>query len=176
MSRVGKQTIIIPNGVDVTFTDNSVTVKGLKGTLTRAIKNEIEFKIDNNEINSEPRRNDKFSRSLWGTYMSQIKSMIKGVSEGFERKLIVNGVGFKWEVKGDKLNMSLGFSHPVIKNIPDGIIVKCEKSEMTISGIDKEAITRFAMEVRRIKKPEPYKGKGIKYSDETIRRKEGKKS
>ena len=176
MSRVGKQTIIIPNGVDVTFTDNSVTVKGLKGTLTRVIKNEIEFKIDNNEINSEPRRNDKFSRSLWGTYMSQIKSMIKGVSEGFERKLIVNGVGFKWEVKGDKLNMSLGFSHPVIKNIPDGIIVKCEKSEMTISGIDKEAITRFAMEVRRIKKPEPYKGKGIKYSDETIRRKEGKKS
>ena len=176
MSRVGKQTIIIPSGVDVTFTDNSVTVKGLKGTLTRVIKNEIEFKIDNNEINSEPRRNDKFSRSLWGTYMSQIKSMIKGVSEGFERKLIVNGVGFKWEVKGDKLNMSLGFSHPVIKNIPDGIIIKCEKSEMTISGIDKEAITRFAMEVRRIKKPEPYKGKGIKYSDETIRRKEGKKS
>ena len=176
MSRVGKQTIIIPNGVDVTFTDNSVTVKGLKGTLTRVIKNEIEFKIDNNEINSEPRRNDKFSRSLWGTYMSQIKSMIKGVSEGFECKLIVNGVGFKWEVKGDKLNMSLGFSHPVIKNIPDGIIIKCEKSEMTISGIDKEAITRFAMEVRRIKKPEPYKGKGIKYSDETIRRKEGKKS
>ncbi len=177
MSRVGKQTIIIPSGVEVTFADNnSVTVTGSKGTLTRILKNEIEFKVENGKINSEPRRNDKFSRSLWGTYMSQIKSMIKGVSEGFERKLIVSGVGFKWEVKGDKLNMSLGFSHPIIKDIPAGIVVKCEKSEMTISGINKEAITLFAMEVRRIKKPEPYKGKGIKYSDEIIRRKEGKKS
>ena len=176
MSRVGKQTIIIPNGVEVSFSDNNVTVKGPKGTLTRVIKNEIEFKVEGNQINSEPRRNDKFSRSLWGTYMSQIKSMIKGVSEGFERKLLVSGVGFKWEVKGDKLNMSLGFSHPVIKDIPNVINVKCEKSEMTVSGIDKEAVTGFAMEVRRLKKPEPYKGKGIKYNDEKVRIKEGKKS
>ncbi len=176
MSRVGKQVISLPSGVEISFDNNKVTVKGSKGTLEKAIRDEVEFKIDNGVISSEPRRNDKFSRSLWGTYMSLIRSMVKGVSEGFERKLIVEGVGFKWSVVGDKVQMSLGFSHPIIKDIPQGLAIKCEKSEMTITGIDKEAVTRFAMEVRRFKKPEPYKGKGVRYSDEVVRRKEVKKS
>ncbi len=176
MSRVGKQIINIPSGVEVSFNDNKVIVKGNKGTLERVLRDEITFKVEGGVISSEPRRNDKLSRSLWGTYMSLIKSMVKGVSEGFERKLTVEGVGFKWEVKGDKVHFALGFSHPVTKDIPNGIAVKCEKSEMTVTGIDKEAVSRFAMEVKRLKKPEPYKGKGIRYTGETIRRKEVKKS
>lgn len=176
MSRVGKQIITIPAGVEIKFENGKVFVKGSKGTLERPMRDEVEFKIDGNVLSSEPRRNDKFSRSLWGTYMSHLRSMVKGVTEGYEKKLIVEGVGFKWDVKGNTVNFSLGFSHPVTKVIPVGLAVKCEKSEMTISGIDKEAISRFAMEVKRLKKPEPYKGKGIRYAGEVIRRKEVKKS
>lgn len=176
MSRVGKQTIIIPSGVEIKFDNGKVMVKGSKGALEKPLRDEVEFKIEGNILSSSPRRNDKFSRSLWGTYMSLIRAMVKGVSEGYEKKLLVEGVGFKWEVKGDKVNMSLGFSHPIVKDIPAGLAVKCEKGEMTITGIDKEAVTRFAMEVKRFKKPEPYKGKGIRYAGEVIRRKEVKKS
>ena len=176
MSRGGKQIINVPTGVSVNFADGKVSVKGPMGELVRDVREEIAFKLDGTVLSSEPRRNDKFSRSLWGTYMSLLRAMVKGVTEGFERKLIVEGVGFKWEVKGDKVQLSLGFSHLIFKDIPKGVAVKCEKGEMTITGIDKEAITRFAMEVKRFKKPEPYKGKGIRYSDETIRRKEVKKS
>lgn len=176
MSRIGKQVLNIPAGVTVEFTNNSVTVKGPKGALSRDLRDEIEFKVEGAEITSSPRRNDKFSRSIWGTYMSHIKNMISGVANGFEKKLLVEGVGYKWEVKGKQVQLNMGFSHPVMMDIPEGLAIKAEKGEMTISGIDKELVSSFAMKVRKVKMPEPYKGKGIRYSDEVIRRKEGKKS
>jgi large subunit ribosomal protein L6 len=176
MSRIGKQQINIPAGVEVTFDAHAVRVKGPKGELVRELRDEIVFKNENSVITSEPRRNDKFSRSLWGTYMSHIDNMIKGVVTPFEKKLLVEGVGFKWEVKGKDLNLALGFSHPIVMQIPEGLTVTAEKSALTISGIDKENVGLFANKVRQLKKPEPYKGKGIRYSDEVIRRKQGKKS
>lgn len=176
MSRIGKQQIIIPAGVEVTFDAHAVRVKGPQGELTRELRDEVIFKNEAGIITSEPRRNDKFSRSLWGTYMAHMRNMIKGVVTPFTRKLLVEGVGFKWEVKGTDLILSLGFSHQVIKTIPQGVTVVAEKSALTITGIDKEVVGLFASQIRSLKKPEPYKGKGIRYSDEVIRRKQGKKS
>ncbi len=176
MSRVGKQIITIPTGVDVTVENNILTVKGPKGTLTRTLREEVTLTVKDGKLTAEPRRNDKFAKSLWGTYMSLAKNMVAGVVTPFEKKLIVEGVGFKWNVEGKTLNMSLGFSHPVKLNIPENIEVKVEKLELTITGIDKEAVTLFGMQIKRLKKPEPYKGKGIRYQGEVIRRKEGKKS
>ena len=176
MSRIGKQQVSIPAGVEVHFDAHAVRVKGPHGELTRELRDEVVFKNENGVITSEPRRNDKFSRSLWGTYMSHIKNMITGVVTPFSKKLLVEGVGFKWEVKGKDLNLSLGFSHPVVKAIPEGLTVVAEKGTLTITGIDKEAVGLFANKIRSLKKPEPYKGKGIRYSDEVIRRKQGKKS
>ena len=176
MSRIGKQKLNIPAGVEVNFDAHAVRVKGPKGELTRELREEVAFKNENGIISSEPRRNDKFSRALWGTYMSHINNMIKGVVTPFEKKLLVEGVGLKWDVKGDMLNMSLGFSHPVNMKIPTGLTVVAEKGALTITGIDKEMVGLFANRVRQMKKPEPYKGKGIRYSNEVIRRKQGKKS
>ncbi len=176
MSRIGKQQLNIPSGVEVTFDAHAVRVKGPKGEITRDLRDDITFKNENNIISSTPRRNDKFSRALWGTYMSHVKNMINGVTTPFEKKLLVEGVGFRWEVKGTDLQLSLGFSHPVVMAIPKGLTVTTEKSALTISGIDKEMVGLFANRVRQMKKPEPYKGKGIRYSDEVIRRKQGKKS
>jgi len=123
-----------------------------------------------------PKRNDVFSRALWGTYASHIKNMLAGVNKAYEKKLILEGVGFKSEVAGTSLNLALGFSHPVKMAIPEGLNVKAEKNVITISGIDKEKVGQFASQVRSMKKPEPYKGKGFRYEGEVIRRKQGKKS
>lgn len=176
MSRIGKQQLSIPAGVEVTFDAHAVRVKGPQGELVRPIRDEIVFKNENGIITSEPRRNDKFSRSLWGTYMSHVKNMIAGVVTPFSKRLLVEGVGFKWEVKGSDLYLNLGFSHQVIKKIPSNVTVVAEKNALTITSIDKEAVGLFANQIRSLKKPEPYKGKGIRYSDEVIRRKQGKKS
>jgi large subunit ribosomal protein L6 len=176
MSRIGKQQIQIPAGVEVTFDAHAVRVKGPQGELVREIRDEVIFKTENGIITSEPRRNDKFSRSLWGTYMSHINNMVKGIVTPFTKKLLVEGVGFKWEVKGQELVLNLGFSHQVFKAIPKGVTVVAEKGSLTITSIDKEAVGLFANQIRSLKKPEPYKGKGIRYSDEVIRRKQGKKS
>ena len=176
MSRIGKQQLQIPAGVEVNFDAHAVRVKGPKGELVRDLRDEIAFKNENGIITSEPRRNDKFSRSLWGTYMSHVNNMITGVVTPFEKKLLVEGVGFKWDVKGSDLHLALGFSHPVVMAIPQGLTVVAEKGALTITGIDKEAVGLFANQVRSMKKPEPYKGKGIRYSTEVIRRKQGKKS
>ncbi|MEN9881344.1 MAG: hypothetical protein RLZZ308_527 [Candidatus Parcubacteria bacterium] len=176
MSRIGKQNIQIPAGVEVIFDAHAVRVKGPHGELMRPLRDEVIFKTENNIITSEPRRNDKFSRSLWGTYMSHVQNMVTGVVAPYSKKLIVEGVGFKWDVKGSDLNLSLGFSHPVVKKIPSGLTVVAEKGTLTITGIDKEVVGLFANQIRSLKKPEPYKGKGIRYSDEVIRRKQGKKS
>lgn len=176
MSRIGKQSVLIPSGVEVTITNDLVTVKGPKGELKLSVRDEVSLKIEDGSVVAEPRRNDKLARSLWGTYMSHIKSMVAGVQTPFVKKLLVEGVGFKWEVQADKLKLSLGFSHPIFMDIPKGLEVKAEKLELTITGIDKEAVTLFAMQIRKLKKPEPYKGKGIRYEGEVVRRKEGKKS
>jgi len=176
MSRIGKQIITIPAGVEVNISNTEVLVKGPKGELKLPVRDEVTLKIDNGTLTSEPRRNDKFARSLWGTYMSRVKAMIAGVQAPFVKKLLVEGVGFKWEVQGTNLKLSLGFSHPVIVEIPKGIEVKAEKSELTVTGIDKEAVTLFAMQIRKLKKPEPYKGKGMRYEGEIIKRKQGKKT
>lgn len=177
MSRIAKQPITIPEKTEVTLVDGLFTVKGPKGTLSRELKSDVIVKLDGGVIMLMP-KDDKsiFSRALWGTYASHVKNMIAGVNTGFEKKLILEGVGFKSEVKGKDLVLALGFSHGVTVAIPEGLTVTAEKNVITISGIDKEAVGQFAAKVRAMKKPEPYKGKGFRYHDEVIRRKQGKKA
>lgn len=178
MSRIGKQTIIIPNGVTVTQNGVVIVVKGPQGEISKTFKeaNEISITIEGSSINLALKKNNVFARSLWGTYASHLRNMIKGVETPYSKKLILEGVGFKSEVAGTSLNLALGFSHPVKVEIPKGIKVTAEKNNITISGVDKEKVGEFAATVRALKKPEPYKGKGFRYDTEVIRRKQGKKS
>lgn len=180
MSRIGKQQIQIPAGVEVTKNGAVLTVKGPKGTIHKTFRDDIEIKIADKIINLNIKRNDKFSKSLWGTYASHIKNMIKGVENPYLKKLTLEGVGFKSEVKTDgqrqEFNFALGFSHPVVVEIPEGINATAEKNNITITGIDKELVGSFTASLRALKKPEPYKGKGIRYEDEVVRRKQGKKT
>lgn len=177
MSRIAKQPISIPEKTTIAFAGDMVTVTGPKGTLARPLaQNVIGMKVEDNAVILTPKRNDPFSRALWGTYASHIKNMLKGVNEPYVKKLILEGVGFKSEVKGDSLDLALGFSHSVKVPIPTGLTVTAEKNVVTVTGIDKEVVGRFTAEVRALKKPEPYKGKGFRYEGEVIRRKQGKKS
>jgi large subunit ribosomal protein L6 len=176
MSRIGKQEILIPAGIKVTQNGNVFTVVGPKGALSKIFRDDIVITVTDKNISLNIKRNDKFSKSLWGTYASHIKNMIKGVETPYQKKLILEGVGFKSEVKGKELHFALGFSHPVIVSIPEGIIATAEKNNITITGIDKELVGSFAAAVRALKKPEPYKGKGMRYEGEVIRRKQGKKT
>jgi len=175
MSRIGKQEIVIPAGIKVSQSGGVFTVTGPKGTLTKIFRDDITIAITGEAINLNIKRNDKFSKSLWGTYASHIKNMIAGVQMPYSKKLILEGVGFKSEVKGKELHFALGFSHPVIVKIPEGITATAEKNNITITGIDKELVGSFTAAVRALKKPEPYKGKGMRYEGEIIRRKQGKK-
>jgi large subunit ribosomal protein L6 len=176
MSRLGKQLIQIPEGVTVTKNGSSVVVSGPKGNLSKDFRGEIEIVINEEGITLSKKVDTVLSRALWGTYASHLSNMIKGVVTPFEKKLILDGVGFKSEVQGNTLKLALGFSHPVLVSIPEGLTVTAEKNTITIFGIDKELVGRFSAETRSLKKPEPYKGKGFHYSDEVIRRKQGKKS
>ncbi len=177
MSRLGKQTILITAGVEAKLSDKTFTVKGPKGTLTREFPGNVTITITGNEITFVPKNaDDKKNRALWGTYASHVKNMVNGVSTGYSKKLILEGVGFKSEVAGTVLKLALGFSHPVNVEIPTGLEVKAEKNNITVSGIDKEMVGQFAASVRALKKPEPYKGKGFHYDDEVVRRKQGKKA
>ena len=176
MSRIGKQTLIIPEKTEVTKGDGFVVVKGPLGELRKKFKDNVEIKIEGNEITFIPKDESKATISLWGTYASHIKNMIGGVNKEYEKKLVVEGVGFRVDVKGNEIEMALGFSHPVKIEIPENLNVSVEKNTISISGIDKEAVGEFAARVRSLKKPEPYKGKGIRYVDEVIRRKQGKKA
>ena len=176
MSRIGKQKIQIPKGVEVTKNGAVLKVVGPKGTITKTFRDDIVINIADGLVTLDIKRNDKFSKSLWGTYASHIKNMIKGVETPYQKKLILEGVGFKSEVKGKEFNFALGFSHPVIIPIPEGITATAEKNNITITGIDKELVGNFTAAIRALKKPEPYKGKGIRYEDEVIRRKQGKKT
>lgn len=177
MSRIGKQTIEIPKQTEVSISDDGVlTVKGPKGELTRAFRPHVDFAIGESEIHLTPKRTGKFGRSIWGTYASHVKNMITGVNQPYEKKLVVEGVGFRSKVDGENLVLTVGFSHPVEMEIPDGLTVTAEKNVISIMGIDKELVGSFTAQVRATKKPEPYKGKGIRYEGEIIRRKEGKKA
>ena len=177
MSRLSKQPIAIPAGVEATINDTLVTIKGSKGELSRSFKTDVvSLELQDGTIVLDKITDTVFSRALIGTYASHLLNMIHGVTQGFEKKLIVEGVGFRSEVKGKELHMSLGFSHPVVMEIPEGITATAEKNLITVTGTDKEQTMQFAAQIRAKKKPEPYKGKGIRYEDEIIRRKQGKKS
>ncbi|MFC1623530.1 50S ribosomal protein L6 [Patescibacteria group bacterium] len=176
MSRIGKQIIQIPEKTEVSISDGVLVVKGSLGELTRKMRPEISVKIEDGTVVVNPADDSVFARSLWGTYASHILNMIAGVNKPFEKKLIVEGVGFKSDVKGKDLVMSLGFSHDIVMTIPEDLTVSAEKNIITVSGIDKEKVGSFTADVRANKKPEPYKGKGIRYEDETVRRKQGKKT
>ena len=177
MSRIGKQTVIIPAGTEVKLSGVTFSVKGPKGALTRDFPGDVTLHINGNEITFTPNKvGDRTVNALWGTYASHVKNMIIGVNEGYTKKLILEGVGFKSEVAGDILNLALGFSHPVKIKIPVGLTVTAEKNNISVTGIDKELVGSFTASVRANKKPEPYKGKGFRYSDEVIRRKQGKKA
>ena len=176
MSRVGKQIIHIPKGIEITKSGMILKVVGPKGTLTKSFNDDVEIKIADGMVTLAINRNDKFVKSLWGTYASHIKNMIGGVEMPYQKKLILEGVGFKSEVKGKELVLALGFSHPVVVKIPEGITVTAEKNNISITGIDKELVGSFSAAVRALKKSEPYKGKGMRYEGEVIRRKQGKKT
>ncbi|MEK7135426.1 MAG: 50S ribosomal protein L6 [Patescibacteria group bacterium] len=176
MSRIGKKIITLPANTELTVGDNTLTVKGPLGTLTRELHPMIEVKIDGSTVTLAPKKLTLESRALWGTYASHLSNMVAGVNKAFEKKLILEGIGYKSEVRGDKIVFALGFSHPVEVSIPVTLKVTAEKNNIVVSGSNKEEVGLFAANLRALKKPEPYKGKGMRYHDEVIRRKQGKKS
>lgn len=176
MSRIGKQIIAVPAKTEVNVSASSVSVKGPLGSLTRRLHPLIEVKVIGQEVTVVPKRITLESKALWGTFASHISNMVEGVNKPFSKKLILEGIGYKSEVKGDKIVFALGFSHPVEISIPTDLKVTAEKNLITISGADKELVGAFTARLRALKKPEPYKGKGMRYEAEVIRRKQGKKS
>ena len=175
MSRVGNRTIIIPTGVTASVDGNTVTVKGPKGELSTVINENITVNINENEI-TLTRKNDNY-KNFHGTANANINNMIIGVTNGFEKKLESVGVGYRFQLKGAQLVVTAGYSHPVNVDVPAGITLEVpSNTELFVRGIDKQLVGEFAANVRKIRKPEPYKGKGIRYADEHIRRKEGKKA
>jgi len=176
MSRIGKQPIAIPGGVSVSIQDGAVSVKGPKGELSRVFKKDIAIEQKDNEVTLSLARKTLLTKALWGTYASHIRNMIEGVSNGFKKTLIIEGVGYRAEVSGNNLILHIGFSHTVPLEIPHGITVQVAKNIMTISGTDKELVGYFSARIRALRPPEPYKGKGIRYDNEVIRRKQGKKA
>lgn len=176
MARLGKIPVAIPAGVEVTLNDGMLKTKGPKATLERPIRDEVEIKIEGDQITLAPTNETKLAKALWGTYAAHTRNMITGVTEGFTRNLEIEGVGYRAAVEGNKLVLNVGFSHPVHLEIPDGILAEVTKSVITLTGSDKDALGQFAADVRKVKKPEPYKGKGIRYQGEYIIRKQGKKA
>lgn len=176
MSRLSKKPIVIPQKTEVTVTPEKVTVKGPLGELSKPMRPEVAVVIKDGEAWVEKKSNSILAKALIGTYASHIRNMVDGVNKNYEKKLILEGVGFKSEVQGNTLVLALGFSHQVKVEIPTGLSVKAEKNVITVEGINKEQVGQFAAQVRALKKPEPYKGKGMRYEGEVIRRKEGKKT
>ncbi len=176
MSRIGKKPVPIPSGVTVTLEDGSVTVKGPKGQLEAALVDLVNVSIEGDEVVVKPINDTKPARSAWGMTRTIIANMIQGVTEGFTKKLEIVGVGYRAALQGRDIKLNLGYSHDVIYKVPEGIEVQIPKpTEIVISGIDKQKVGQVAAEIREWRKPEPYKGKGIRYADEYIFRKEGKK-
>jgi large subunit ribosomal protein L6 len=176
MSRLGKQPVEIPAGVEASFDAGVLSIKGPKGTLTLKVRPIISVAIENNTIVFARSKETIESRALWGTYAALAGNMIEGVTNGFKKVLEIEGVGYRADAQGQKLTLSVGFSHPVVISVPEGITTVVEKNVVTISGFDKHAVGQFAANVRKVKEPEPYKGKGIRYQGEHIIRKQGKKA
>jgi large subunit ribosomal protein L6 len=176
MSRIGKKPVAIPEGVEVTMHANKVAVKGPKGTLEMTTHHDVKVAIEEKEVRVEPSSTSGKSAAIWGTTAKLIANMIEGVTKGFEKKLELNGVGFRMAIAGKKINLALGFSHPVEVTLPEGIEAKIENNVLSFAGIDKQRVGQFAAEVRGLKPVEPYKGKGFRYVGEHVIRKEGKKT
>ncbi len=176
MSRIGKKPVVVPAGVTAKVEGQKVTVKGAKGELSFVVHDDVSVSMNDNQIKVDPRFETKRARALWGTARAQINSLVVGVTQGFEKKLEITGVGYKAAVAGKNLQLSLGYSHDINFPIPAGIaIVTPKPTEITVTGIDKRQVGQVAAEIREYRAPEPYKGKGVKYAGEFIFRKEGKK-
>lgn len=176
MSRIGKKEITIPAGTEVSVASGVLTVKGKGGTLKKDIHPAVTIVADKTNVKVEPAQKTRLARALWGTYAAHVRNMIQGVNTPYVKKLQVEGIGYRAEASGKQLKLSLGFSHPVLVAVPEGIAVAVDKNIITVTGIDKEVVGQFAASVRDLKKPEPYKGKGIRYEGEVVRQKQGKKA
>ncbi|HPQ59928.1 MAG TPA: 50S ribosomal protein L6 [Syntrophales bacterium] len=175
MSRIGKKPIPVPSGIEIKMAGREVTVKGPKGTLSRAVPEELDIDISKGEVVVRRRTDNRKDRSLHGLTRTLIANMVTGVEKGFEKTLDIVGVGYRAELDQNSLKMFLGYSAPMVYQVPPGVSVRVEKqTSMIVSGIDKEFVGRVAAEIRKHKKPEPYKGKGIRYAGETVRKKVGK--
>ena len=176
MSRVGKNPVEVPSGVEIAIKGGLVSAKGKLGNLEFQATNDVEITQEDGKVWVKPVNDSKKARAMWGTARARIQNMVAGVSQGFTRELEINGVGYRAAVQGNALNLQLGFSHDVAYPIPEGISIKCEKpTSITITGADKQQVGQVAAEIRSYRPPEPYKGKGVKYADEVVLRKEGKK-
>lgn len=175
MSRIGKKAIPVPAGTEVKISGDSISVKGKGGELTRPLHSAVSVVLENNEVTVSPKGKTRLARALWGTYAAHVKNMISGVNEPFTKKLSVEGIGYRAEVSGTNVKLQVGFSHPVVVAVPQGVSVTVEKNLITVAGADKDKVGQFAASLRLIKKPEPYKGKGIRYEGEVVRMKQGKK-
>jgi large subunit ribosomal protein L6 len=176
MSRIGKKPVPVPKGVTATVNGQVVTAKGPKGELTFVVNEEVLVQLKDDQITVEPRDDSKSARSKWGMSRTQIVNLIEGVRNGFETKLEINGVGYRAAMQGKNLQLALGYSHDVVYETPEGITITVGKpTEITVAGNDKQRVGQVAAEIRRLRGPEPYKGKGIKYANERLVRKEGKK-
>jgi len=177
MSRIGKKPVEIPSGVEVKFQDGHLDVKSSKGTLGLDLHKDVQLEIVENQINIKKIGTANGSAAIWGLTRALIANMVKGVSEGYFQKLELQGVGFRMAVQGKKINLALGFSHPVVVDVPEGLEAKIEENNiLTISGIDKQLVGQFTANIRKLKPVEPYKGKGFRYVGEHVRRKAGKKA
>ncbi len=176
MSRIGKKPVQVPANVTASVDGQTVTMKGPKGELKFVVNDEVLVKLENNTVAVNPANDSKDARAKWGMSRTMIENLVKGVTTGYEKKLEINGVGYRAAMQGKNLQLSLGFSHDVIYAPPAGITLACPKpTEITVSGIDKQTVGQVAAEIRKYRGPEPYKGKGVKYAEERIVRKEGKK-
>jgi large subunit ribosomal protein L6 len=176
MSRIGKKAVSVPKGVTASVDGQTVKAKGPKGELSFVVVDQIALAMENGAIAVEPRDDSKLARSAWGMSRTMISNLFEGVTKGFERRLEINGVGYRAQVQGKNLQLGLGYSHDVIYPIPEGITIQCPKpTEIVISGANRQRVGQVAAEIRQFRKPEPYKGKGVKYAEEKIFRKEGKK-
>ena len=175
MSRIGKHAVTVPSGVEVAVAGQQVTVKGALGELSRVLTDEVEVTRDGDDVWVKPRADDTRSRAMWGMSRTVVNNMVLGVSEGFSRTLEINGVGYGAAVQGNEIELSLGFNKPVRYSFPTTVTIECPNvTTVIVRGCDKQQVGLVASEIRKLRPPEPYKGKGIKYSDETIRRKAGK--
>jgi large subunit ribosomal protein L6 len=176
MSRVGKYPVEIPQGVQVVIAGHLLTAKGKLGELKLQLTDHIEATVEGNHITVKPRTEERQARMMWGTTRALLASMVKGVSAGFQKSMEITGTGYRAAVQGKNLELALGYSHPIVYPIPDGIKITCERpTAIRVEGVDKRLVGQVAAEIRGFRGPEPYKGKGIRYTDEQIRRKEGKK-